>query len=43
VEGYELEVLSGFSHPIAALSFEYLPAARDRALACVDRLEVLDD
>lgn len=43
VEGYELEGLSGLSHPIAALSFEYLPAARDATLACVDRLEVRGD
>jgi FkbM family methyltransferase len=27
VEGYEAEVLHGLSHPIPALSFEYLPAA----------------
>ena len=31
VEGYEAEVLRGLSHPIPALSFEYLPAATDVA------------
>jgi FkbM family methyltransferase len=41
VEGLEADVLRGLSHPLPALSFEYLPAARDVALACVDRLEAL--
>ncbi len=41
VEGYEPEVLLGLSRPVTALSFEYLPAARDAALACIDRLEML--
>ncbi len=41
VEGYEPEVLAGLSRPIRALSFEYLSAAQDAALACVDRLEAL--
>jgi FkbM family methyltransferase len=41
VEGYELEVLRGLSRPLRALSFEYLPAARDAALACVARLASL--
>jgi FkbM family methyltransferase len=31
VEGYEAEVLAGLSQPIAALSFEYVPAAIDVA------------
>jgi FkbM family methyltransferase len=31
VEGYEAEVLRGLSHPIPALSFEYVPAAIDVA------------
>ena len=31
VEGYEAEVLRGLSQPIRALSFEYVPAARDVA------------
>jgi hypothetical protein len=41
VEGFEVEVLSGLSYPIRALSFEYLPPAHDLALAAVDRLESL--
>ena len=43
VEGFELEVLRGLSTPIAALSFEYVPAALDVALGCVDRLQILGD
>jgi FkbM family methyltransferase len=38
VEGLELAVLEGLSQPVRALSFEYLPAARDVAAACIDRL-----
>jgi FkbM family methyltransferase len=38
VEGTELDVLRGLSHPLKALSFEYIPAATDIAVACVDRL-----
>ncbi len=41
VEGFELEVLRGLSRPVAALSFEYIPAAIDVAIGCVDRLEQL--
>lgn len=41
VEGYEAEVLAGLSSPVPALSFEYVAAARDIALACVERLEAL--
>ena len=41
VEGFEAEVLAGTSRPLRALSFEYLPAARELALECVDRLEML--
>lgn len=41
VEGYELEVLLGLSQPLPALSFEVVPAVRDVALACIDRLESL--
>ena len=41
VEGFEAEVLDGLSQALPLLSFEYLPAARDRALACIDRLEEL--
>lgn len=41
VEGLEADVLQGLTLPLPALSFEYLPAARDVALACVERLETL--
>jgi FkbM family methyltransferase len=41
VEGFELEVLMGLSQPVAAVSFEFLPAVRDVALGCIDRLESL--
>ncbi|MCX7892141.1 MAG: FkbM family methyltransferase [Burkholderiales bacterium] len=41
VEGYEAEALAGLSRPIRALSFEYVGAARETALACVERLETL--
>ncbi len=43
VEGYELEVLCGLSRPLAALSFEYIGAARAAAVACVERLAALGD
>ena len=41
VEGYELEVLRGLTHPLPLLAFEYFPAAREIALACLDRLAEL--
>jgi len=41
VEGYELDVLQGLSQPIRALSFEYIPATYESALACLDRLNDL--
>jgi FkbM family methyltransferase len=41
VEGYDLEVLTGLSQPLRALSFEYVPPALDTALACLDRLRQL--
>ncbi len=41
VEGFELAVLEGLSRPLAALSFEYIPASIDVALACIRRLETL--
>jgi FkbM family methyltransferase len=43
VEGYELEVLSGLSQPISALSFEYIPVAVSRAIACIQRASALGD
>lgn len=42
VEGYEEAVLSGLSYAVPALSFEFLPAALDRAARCVEALERLD-
>jgi FkbM family methyltransferase len=41
VEGFESEVLSGLSRPIAALSFEALPAAHDAALAALAQVQRL--
>ncbi len=41
VEGYELDVLRGLSQPLDALSVEYIPAAVDIAIGCVNRLESL--
>jgi FkbM family methyltransferase len=41
VEGYEAEVLRGLSHPIPALSFEYLPAASDVARRAAGLLAAL--
>lgn len=38
VEGYETAVLHGLSQPLPALSFEYIPAVKERAVACVRRL-----
>lgn len=43
VEGFELEVLRGLSRPLAGLSFEYIPAAIDDAISCIDRLQELGD
>lgn len=41
VEGFEPQVLAGLSRPLAALSVEFVQAAPEQALACVDRLETL--
>jgi hypothetical protein len=41
VEGFEAEVLAGLETPIRGLSFEYVPATRDIALDCVERLAQL--
>lgn len=38
VEGAEPRVLAGLSRAVPALSFEFVPAAKDAAVACVDRL-----
>jgi FkbM family methyltransferase len=41
VEGYEAEVLAGLTSALPALSFEYVPSARQIALGCVERLTAL--
>jgi FkbM family methyltransferase len=43
VEGSELEVLRGLSRPLRCLSFEYIPAAAEIAVDCINRLESLGD
>ena len=43
VEGYELEVLQGLSRPLQAVSFEYIPAAKEIAFGCIERLLQLGD
>jgi FkbM family methyltransferase len=43
VEGFEAEVLAGLSQPLHLISFEYIPAARSIALACLARLDELGD
>lgn len=43
VEGGELEVLQGLSHPLPALSFEFIPADAATSLGCVERLEHLGE
>jgi FkbM family methyltransferase len=41
IEGYEAEALAGLSQPLPALSFEFIPAARQDALSCLARLRQL--
>lgn len=41
VEGYEAEVLGGLTTAVRALSFEFLPASRQAALDCIERLAEL--
>ncbi len=43
VEGAELEVLQGLSQPLTALSFEYIPAAIETAVGCIERLGQLGE
>lgn len=43
VEGAEARVLAGLGQPVPALSFEYVPAAKGAALACIDRVAALGD
>ncbi len=41
IEGYEGEALAGLSRPLPALSFEFIPPAKQDALACLARLQQL--
>jgi FkbM family methyltransferase len=41
VEGFEVDVLSGLTRPLRALSFEYLPPAHDAALTALALVERL--
>lgn len=41
VEGFECEALSGLSHPVKALSFEFTTIQRDVGLACISRCVAL--
>jgi len=43
VEGAELDVLEGLSQALPKLSFEYLPATIDIAVACIERLSQLGE
>ncbi len=37
VEGFEAEALAGLTHPVAALSFEFITIQREVAVACLER------
>jgi len=40
VEGYELEVLKGLTHPIKMISFEYtVPEQAQRPIQCIDQIQ----
>jgi FkbM family methyltransferase len=41
VEGFEAEVLAGLSHPVSALSVEFVAGGLDVAIACIQRLVTL--
>jgi FkbM family methyltransferase len=41
VEGFEAEVLAGLSHPVQALSVEFVAGSLDVAERCVERLDAL--
>lgn len=41
VEGFEVEVLRGLSHPLPALSFEFQPETLEATFDAVDRLSLL--
>lgn len=43
VEGFETEVLAGLSHPIPALSFEFVAGTLERAHLCLTELERLGE
>jgi hypothetical protein len=43
IEGYENEALMGLNQPIQVISFEYLPGAKDRSQACLERLAEIGD
>lgn len=43
IEGHELQVLHGLGVAIKLISFEYVPAAMNRAYACLERLSQLGD
>jgi FkbM family methyltransferase len=43
IEGFEAEALAGLTTPVRALSFECVPATREIALDCIDRLSQLGD
>jgi FkbM family methyltransferase len=43
VEGFELEVLRGLTRPLRALSFEYIPVAVERSVACIERVAAIGD
>jgi len=39
VEGYELEVLKGLTHPVKMISFEYtVPEQTEKAIQCIDQI-----
>jgi len=41
VEGFEEQALAGLSHPLPALSFEFISFEKARALTCIRRLMCL--
>lgn len=43
VEGYELEVLKGLTHPLRVISFEFTPEYFDATVKCIDYLLTLGE
>jgi FkbM family methyltransferase len=43
IEGFEAEALAGLATPVRALSFECVPATRQIALDCIERLAALGE